>query len=146
MFWYDSIISHIKRIKKCVNDLAGWAKYLLQLFHDTAFFLSYTGTYGIIQNPKKIVWGVQELEYVGFWDKKDGVRPTQSTLDAISNFPRPTDVTGIRSWYVLIEQVSFTFAKNALMNPFRQLLSKNAEFKWDNELQSAFKTAKHEIV
>lgn len=32
------------------------------------------------------------------------------------------------------------------MNPFRQLLSKNAEFKWDDQLQTAFQTAKQEIV
>ena len=56
-FWYDCIIRHIKNIKKCIDDVAGWANTLLQLFHDTAYFLSYTGSYGIIQNPKKFTWG-----------------------------------------------------------------------------------------
>ena len=62
------------------------------------------------------------------------------------NFPRPTDVTGIHSWYGLIEQDSFSFAKTPLMNPFRLLLSKNVEFAWSDELQSSFETAKKEIV
>ena len=140
------VIRHMTRIKKCVDDVVGWAKTLLQLFYDTTHFLSYTGAHGIIQNPKKFVWGKEELEYVGFFLKKDGVKPTEDTLTAIRNFPRPTDVTGVRSWYGLIEQVSFSFAKTTLMQPFRKLLSKNAEFLWTNEMQSAFITAKQEIA
>ena len=86
------------------------------------------------------------MEFVGFWVKKDRVRPTSETLTAIANFPRPSDITGVRSWYGLIEKVSFSFAKTALMASFRQLLSKNAEFAWNQDLQSAFNTAKTEIV
>ena len=134
------------RIKKCVDDVVGWAQALVQLFHDTAHFLSYTGSHGIIQNPSKFVWGRKELEYVGFWLKADGVRPTEETLAAITNFPRPKDITGIRSWYGLIEQVSFSFTKTTLMQPFRLLLSKNAEFAWSPQLQEAFELAKTEIV
>ena len=89
------LILHITRIKKCVDDVVGWTKSLVQLFFDTAYFLSYTRTHGVIQNPKKFVWGAPELEYVGFWIEQDGVRPTQHTLQAISNFPRLTDITGI---------------------------------------------------
>ena len=114
-FWYDQLIAHIKRVKKCVDDVAGWSEYLLQLFFDTAYFLSHTGTHGVIQNPKKFVWGVRELEFLGFWVKQDGVRPTSEKLNAIQNFPRPTDVTGIRSWYGLVEQVAFAFTKTVLM-------------------------------
>ena len=145
-YWYDLVIRHMQRIKKCVDDVVGWAKALVQLFHDTAHFLSYTGSHGIIQNPAKFVWGKQELEYVGFWLKTDGVKPTEETLAAITNFPRPKDITGIRSWYGLIEQVSFSFTKTTLMQPFRLLLSKNAEFSWSPQLQEAFDLAKTEIV
>ena len=111
-------------MKKCVDDVTGWAALLLQLFQYTVNFLSYTSSYGIIQNPKKFVWGKRELEYVGFWIKEDGVRPTQETLNAITNFPRPTDVTGVRSWHGLVEQVAFAFNKTQLMEPFRKLLKK----------------------
>ena len=145
-FWYDAIIRALKRIKKCVDDVLGWARTFLQLFLDTVNFLSHTGSHGIIQNPAKFVWGVEEIEYVGFWIKKDGVRPTEETLNAITNFPRPTDITGIPSWFGLIKQVSFSFDKTSLMNPFRNLLSKITEFVWSSELQSAFETARNEIV
>jgi hypothetical protein len=140
------IIRAIKRIKKCVDDVLGWAQTLLQLFHDTCFFLYHTSSAGVIQNPKKFVWGQRELEYVGFWIKENGVKPTDETLSAISQFPRPTDLTGIRSWFGLIKQVAFSFSKNTLMDPFRNLLKKNSVYKWDDSMQEAFETAKVEIV
>merc|ERR1712082_176615 len=52
---------------------------------------------------------------------------------------------GIRSWYGLVEQVAHAFTKTAIMEPFRALLSKNAEFVWTPELQVAFLTAQKEI-
>ena len=78
------------RKKKCIDDIAGWADTLPQLFADTVDFLSHISRHGIIQNPKKFVWGQEELEYVGFWIFKDGVRRNDETLLAIADFPRQT--------------------------------------------------------
>ncbi len=119
-----------------------WWETLKQLFWDTEI----TGQHGIIQNPGKFVWGCRELEFVGFWLTKDGIRPTTETCRAITDFPRPTDITGIRSWFGLIEQVSFAFSKTTLMEPFRALLKPKAEYLWSEEMQVAFEKAKVEIV
>ena len=72
---------------------------------------SVCGNNGVIQNLDKFVWGVRELEFVGFWLSEDGVRPTPETLAAIKYLPRPTDITGIRSWFGLVEQVAYSFSK-----------------------------------
>ena len=106
----------------------------------------HTSLHGIIQNPKKFVWGKKELEFVGFWLKTDAVKPTDETLSAITNFLRPSDITGIRSWFGLIEQVAFSFAKTQLMELFKNLLAKGAEYVWTEQLQAAFETAKREVV
>ena len=65
-FWYDSIIRHLLRKKKCIDDVAGWADTLAQLFKDATEFLTVTARHGIVQNVKKFTWGRRELEYVGF--------------------------------------------------------------------------------
>ena len=145
-FWYDSLIRHLPRKKKCIDDVAGWAQSLSELFHDTTQFLSHTSAHGVVQNPKKFNWGKEELEYVGFYILKDGVRPSDETLASIANFPRPRDITGIRSWFGLVEQVAFNFSKSKLMLPFRPLLKAKAEYVWTDDLQTAFETAKREIV
>ena len=56
------------------------------------------------------------------------------------------DVTGIRSWFGLVEQVAYAFSKTSLMQPFRNLLSKDAVYIWTDELQHAFETARSKIV
>ena len=90
-FWYDRVICDLKRKKKCVDDVVGWAESLTELFWDSIDFFDVTGNYGIVQNPKKFCWGRRELEFVGFWLKSDGVRPTEDTLKAVSEFSRPSD-------------------------------------------------------
>lgn len=145
-YWYDGVIRHLKRKKKCTDDVAGWAPTPEQLFWDTCEFLTVTCDHRIIQNKKKFVWSREELEYDDLYIMKDGVRPSDDTLQAIREFPWPADLTGIRSWYGLVEQVSFAFTKAALMEPFRELMSKNSEYVWSPLLQAAFDRVKSEIV
>ena len=145
-FWYDQIIRALKKLKKCVDDVLGWADTLWELFFSAMNFLYHTNSHGVTQNPAKFAWGRREIEFLGFWLSEDGVQPSQETLKSITDFPRPSDITGIRSWFGLIDKVAFKFSKNALMAPFRDLLSKNAVFAWNNSLQEAFDTAKKEII
>ena len=65
------------------------------------------------------------MEFVGFWLEEDSLKPSPDTLKAITEFPRPTNITDIRSFFGLVEQVSFAFSKTAVMAPFRELLSQN---------------------
>ena len=145
-YWYDMVMRNMPRKKKCIDDVLGWADDLDQLFEDVCLFLTHTARHGIIQNTKKFKWGRWELEYMGFWLKEDRVRPSDDTLAAIRDFPWPTDITGIRSWYGLVEQVAFAFSKTAVMEPFRGLLKKDSVYAWTPELQSSFEVAREEIV
>lgn len=145
-YFYDMIIRHMPRKKKCVDDVAGWANTLVHLFQDTAEFLTHTSKHGIVQNPKKFIWGKKDIEYLGFWITADGVQPSNETLESIRDFPRPSDITGIRSWFGLVEQVAYAFSKSSLMEPFCPLLKSKAEYVWTPQLQHAFQTAKEEIV
>ena len=56
------------------------------------------------------------------------------------------DITGVRSWFGLVEQCTYAFSKTDTMGPFRHLLKPDAPFLWDEELQRAFKHSKEEII
>ena len=144
--WYDMVICDLPRKTKCVDYVAGWSVSLGQLFKDTTEFLSVAENHGIIQNPDKFVWGVKEMEFVGFWVSVDGVKPTDETLQAITGFPRPADITGIRLCFGLVEQVAFSFSKTSLMEQFCNLPQPKNVFCRDDNLQKAYDTAKAEIV
>ena len=77
---------------------------------------------------------------------EDGIRPNQEAINSIRNFPRPTNISGVRSWFGLIEQVAYAFSKTSVMLPFKPLLAQNAEFFWGDKLQESFIKAKEEII
>ena len=64
-----------------------------------------------------------ELDYVGLFVTETGVKPSDEMLRSIINFPCPTNLSGIRSWFGLVEQVAFAFSKADIMAPFCRLLS-----------------------
>ena len=97
-------------------------------------------------NRNKFVFGKQEIEYLGFQLKKDGVEPGDELLKSILNFPRPENISGIRSWFGLVEQVTWAFSKTEVMAPFRKLLSPKSNFVWTQELNDCFEASKREIL
>ena len=75
-----------------------------------------------------------------------GVRLTKMFLDSILTFPSPYSLTDIRSWHVMITQVSYAFSKTEIMKPIRHLLSSKVPFAWSPELEIAFQASKKDII
>ena len=55
---------------------------------------------------------------------EDAVKPIPDFLKSILEFPVPKDLTGVRSWFGLVNQVSYAYSVASLMEPFRHLLDK----------------------
>ena len=119
---------------------------LRTIFFKTCEYIYLVGSHGIILNREKFQFCQKEVEYVGFKITEHGVKPSEETLRAIRDFPKPKNISGVRSFFGLIEQVSFAFSKTEVMAPFRQLLSPKTPFKWDSELDEAFERGKQEII
>ena len=41
----------------------------------------------------------------------EGIRPTDKYIESIRNFPTPTNISEVRSWFGLINQVAYSFVK-----------------------------------
>ena len=74
------------------------------------------------------------------------MRPCRKYLAAILDFPTPSSLTDIRSWFGLINQVSYAFAAADRMLPFRQLLKAGSQFYWNAELDALFNQSKQVII
>lgn len=74
------------------------------------------------------------------------MRTCRKYLDAIHDFPTPANITDVRSWFGLINQVSYAFAANEPILPFCQLLKPGAPFVWDNDLNNLFEESKSMII
>lgn len=66
--------------------------------------------------------------------------------DSIKNFPTPQNISQVRLWYSLENQVAYCFCKIETMAPFSQLLSPGNVLVWDAELEQAFIASKAKIV
>lgn len=119
---FDEIVSHIPNKIKCIDDTLLWTDNLNESFFQAVEWLDLCGHNGIILNPDKFMFGADTVEFAGFEIAPTNVRPCKKYLNAIRDFPTPTNITDVRSWFGLINQVSYASAATEHMLPFRQLL------------------------
>ena len=74
------------------------------------------------------------------------VRPNTKFLDAIRDFPTPTDISGTTAWFGLVNQGANAFAMTRQMKPFRHLLKPSTKFTWTDELNELFHKSKEIII
>ena len=75
---------------------------------------AYTRYFDDITNEKtdkircvdEFTFAKNEVEFDGFLVTSTGVKPTAKIVYAISKFPTPQNITGMRSWFGLINQVA----------------------------------------
>ena len=143
---FDDIASHITRLERCVDD---------NLIHDNVLedhwwraidFIELCGKAGVVLNPEKFQFAEMDVKFAGFRITENSVEPLPKYLDAIRGFPTPTNITDIRSWFGLVNQVSHYAQLRDLMEPFRQFLSPKVKFTWNNELDAVFNESKTRII
>ena len=143
---FDEIVAHVPNKIKCIEDTLLWADNLSESFWQAVDWLDICGHHGITLNPDKFIFGADTIKFAGFEITNDTVRPCRKYLDAIRNFLTPANVTDVRSWFGLINQVSYAFAATEHMLPFCQLLKPGAPFVWDNDLNNLFEESKSVII
>ena len=143
---FDDILRKTRDYVKCIDDVSQWDKTVEGSFWKTCNFLEHCSNNGITFNPEKFVFARDTVEYVGFKITMDSVKPSSSMLRAIREFPAPINITEMRSFFGLVNQVSFAFAMKNTMAPLRELLRQSAEFYWDAKLQELFEEAREEVV
>ena len=142
----DRIIGDFQNVKKCVDDSILWSSDIDKNFHQVCSFLQRCSSQGVIFNPKKFQFGEKTVQYIGFQVTDSGIKPTKKYTDDILNFPTPTNITDVRSWYGAIGQINYAFVSAPEMVPFRHLLSSKVPFQWSPDLETAFQKSKLEIV
>ena len=142
---FDAIISDFKNKVKCVDDTCMWADSIEASFYQTCEWLDLCARNGITLNPKKFLFAQDRVDFAGLTITPTNIRPSANFLDAIRDFPTPTDITGARAWFGLINQGAYAFAMTKQMRPFRALLKPSTVFQWTDELDRLFHESK-EII
>ena len=128
------------------DRLDTYSSSLSESFFQAAEWLDLCGKNHITGNPSKFCMGEIETDFTAFRLGETHVGPCRSFLEAINNFPTPKNITDIRSFFGLVNQVSYAFASNQKMAPFRDFLKPSIKFCWTPELQKLFEEAKFVII
>ena len=81
------------------------------------------GNAGVIINPTKFQFCEKTIDFAGFRISDSEIEPLPKYLDAIRHFPTPKNISDIRSWFGLVNQVSNYGQLRDIMKPFKQFLS-----------------------
>lgn len=104
-------------------------KVVLRILEDFNFCL----------NQSKCLFGVTELEFLGWHISDEGISPTTDKIEAIRNFREPESVDEVRSFLGLVNFVGHCIPDLATKTfPLRKLLKKGVNFKWTAEERDAF--------
>ena len=142
----DIITEGFPRKKKCIDDSLLYDESIEDAFWHTLDYIIHCYKNGVIFNKKKFLFGMDDVDFAGFMVTTDGIKPTKQIIGSIENFPTPRNITDLRSFFGLVNQVNYVFATSEMLQPFRELLKKDSNWYWDQALNTIFEDAKKFIV
>ncbi|GBG62830.1 hypothetical protein CBR_g32412 [Chara braunii] len=98
-------------------------------------------------NAKKCDWAKTQVLYLGHVLDGDGVKPEDSKITTIRDWPTPRTLTELRSFLGLANYYR-KFVRNfsTIAAPLRRLLRKETIWKWDKDCMSAMKKLKQALI
>ena len=141
---YDDILKEFPRKKKIVDDVLLYDFSIEESFYHTFDCLCLCTENGVTITPKKFKFSRKEVDFVGFNVGWESYMPSDDMLNAIRNFPMPEEpnISDIRSWFGLVNQLAPFLATAPFMEPFRELLkptrARNKKVYWDLQLKKIF--------
>ena len=143
----DAALADIPRTLKIVDDL---------LMHDATYgaHLSHVITVlrrcretGITINPRKFQFARRTLDYCGYQISDQGYTVDDRKLQAISAFPRPENLTDLRSFMGLTNQLAgFSVDIAGAAQPLRDLMKQHTVWRWTSQHDAAFQAVKNALV
>ena len=143
---YYKVTMGFKNKRQVIDDSLLFQPTTGEAFTHTASYLTLCGKNGIILNPSKFEFAEDEVEWAGVKLTKDKVAPLESHVQAIKDFPVPQNITDMRSFWALVNQVAPFYAVQPHLLPFRDLMKKNSVWFWDAALQDLFDDTKRVIA
>ena len=94
-------------------------------------------------NSKKCQWICRRADYLGHTLTKDGVRVMDAKLQAVREYPRPTNAKDVRAWLGFASYYR-TFIPDfaTIAFPLNELLRKGVPFEWKAPQENAFQKLK----
>ena len=103
---------------------------------------------GLICRPDKCAFGLSSVEFLGHVVSGEGVRPRPSKVEAITRFPKPTNIKEVQEFLGLINFYGrFVPKAAACLAPLYEIIGgKTKDFSWTDACTTAFEQAKRALA
>ena len=102
---------------------------------------------GLKVNLKKSFFAKGELEYLGYWITRQGIKPLEKKVEAIKKIAPPTNRKQLRSFIGIINYYRDMWPKRSeYLAPLSRLVSTKVPFKWGKQEQKAFDVVKKHVA
>jgi transposase InsO family protein len=138
----DLAIANLEGVHKLVDDILIQAPDRHTLFNRLRQVLQKCREHGITISKRKLQIG-ETIKFAGFIISSKGIEADPNKLAAIHNFPKPTDISSLRSFLGLANQLGQFIPDLAHITAnLRSLLQKNTAFTWLKEHDEDFNKCK----
>ncbi len=136
---FSDIFGHIPNTARCMEDLVIYSRTYEEHINLLRMLFKTAADNNVSFNKNKTVFAQPTAIFAGYEVSADGFRPNPALTRAISEFPRPANITDLRSFYGLCQQVgNFSDKIAAALAPLSPLLKKNISWEWSFDHEEAF--------
>ena len=138
----DKALSGIEGVKKLVDDILIFGSSYEELLSRICKVFARCEEWGITLSKHKFQLG-ESVVFAGFVISADGIKADPVKTEAIAKFKVPIDITNLRSFIGLANQLAdFAPDLKHCMTPLQGLLSKKNAWLWTPEHDKAFQRVK----
>ena len=143
----DLALQGLQNCVKVVDDILLFDEDLQTHFQRVHEMLLRCRKNGITLNRDKFMVAVPNVTFCGYRLTKDGIAADPDKVSAIRDFPRPANLTDLRSFMGLVNQLAeFTPDIASTAQPLRPLMSPKRAFTWTADHDEAFRRVKNALV
>ena len=143
----DIALEGIEKCVKVVDDVLCWDNSYSEHLNRVRSILTRCRQHGISLNRDKLVFAKTNVKFCGYEVTEFGVKAEPAKVKAISDFPVPCNITDLRSFLGLVNQLAeFSPHIAEAASSLRGLLKKKNAFIWTPDHQESFDKVKAALV
>ena len=147
----DQVLRGLTCSYACIDDILVASNNAAEHLEHLHQVFSRLQHHGLQINPPKCVHGAISLEFLRHHVDKDGIRPLETKVQAIKDYPQPTSQCELHQFLGLINfYYRFVPECARILQPRNNLLAavtkRNANLPWTEHHTSAFRTIKEALA
>ena len=133
------VLSGLQFISVYLDDVIVYSETLTEHVSHLRIVFERLRTAGLKLNPAKCIFVCDKVEYLGHLITPAGLKPSERNLNAVREFPVPTNLKHLRQFLGLTSHYRrFIHNYTKIAHPLYALLQKGAQYQWTAEYEVAF--------